>query len=84
MVAAVTAVAVAVLAAVGGVAAPPARAAGTAGDEVATAIARAWVPRQRPDGTFSDYIVALRPSGRDVYGTAMLGTALLLHGLRTG
>jgi hypothetical protein len=67
-----------------GAASPGAAAPAADGDAVAAAIARAWVARQRANGTFRDYVIARRPGARDGYGTSMLGAALLLHGLRTG
>lgn len=41
-----------------------------------------WVGRQRPNGSFVDYMPSRR--GGDRYGTAMMGLALLDQGLRVG
>ena len=73
-------------------AADPGPAAGTPGAQAATiadGVVKAWTRTgaQQHDGQFSDYILNKQwvdKSRRDHYGPAMLGTALVLDGLRTG
>lgn len=70
------------------VAAPPAaradRAPAQLADQLARRIVDAWMVLQRSDGSFLDYVADRDTAARDVYGPEMLGTGLLLHGLRTG
>lgn len=49
---------------------------------VAAAAAEPWIGRQRPNGSFVDYLPTRR--GGDRYGTAMMGLALLDQGIRLG
>lgn len=46
-------------------------------------VVETWMARQRPDGSFHDYVADRSTTKRDRYGPALLGTGLLLHGLRT-
>ena len=57
--------------------------AASAGD-LAGEIAAPWPERQRADGSLADHIAAAVADERDPYGDAMLGYALLAHGVRTG
>jgi hypothetical protein len=53
-------------------------------DELAATIAAPWPDRQRADGSLRDHIAEVVTDQRDPYGDAMLGYALLAHGVRTG
>ena len=69
---------------------PPAGTPGAQAASIAEGVVNAWTRKgvQRPDGQFSDYILnrswVTNKAQRDHYGPAMLGTALVLDGLRTG
>jgi len=61
-----------------------AAAAAASPDELAATISAPWPDRQRADGSLPDHIAAAVSDERDPYGDAMLGYALLAHGVRTG
>ncbi|MDP8943734.1 MAG: hypothetical protein M3N16_06420, partial [Actinomycetota bacterium] len=65
-----------------GASAATAAAADVAG--LARSVARPWPDLQRADGSFPDEVAEIAREPRDPYGNAMLGYALLDHGLREG
>ncbi|MFA9272728.1 MAG: hypothetical protein ACEQSX_18660, partial [Baekduiaceae bacterium] len=52
--------------------------------DLAQRITDTWLKRQRPDGSFRDYVADPGGGRRDRYGPAMLAAGLLVEGLRTG
>ena len=53
--------------------------------QIADRVAAVWPARQAQDGAFDDYVLrALPGQTRDWYGPAMLGSALVLNGQRSG
>lgn len=65
-------------------AAPDREAPSLAGD-LAGSIRRQWIQRQRDSGSFRDRVIEeYGQRGRDTYGEAMLGSALMLAGERLG
>ncbi len=62
----------------------PSAAAAPSPEALADGIAAPWPGFQNADGTFIDYMDALRAAPRDRYGTAAMGRSLLQSGVRSG